>query len=149
MRSKSRYRASLLPSRLPLPRVQRLKQRAMTTMRARQDAREPGALSSPGVSTRRTNNGSEHEGEPTSGCAGGGKRGTAEAGGLPWRGPGLLMCPLGTLSLGLSRAPSYPGLATLRQFGFVTLEGPSVLTYAVAPAHGHQRWALGSPHRVE
>jgi hypothetical protein len=32
--------------------------RAMTTMRARQDAREPGALSRPGVCTRRTNNGS-------------------------------------------------------------------------------------------
>ena len=66
MRLKSRHRASLLPSRLPLTRVQRLKQRAMTTMRASQDAREPGALRRPGVSTRRTNNGSEHEGKPTS-----------------------------------------------------------------------------------
>ena len=35
-------------------------------MCARQDAREPGALSRPGVSTRRTINGSEHEGKPTS-----------------------------------------------------------------------------------
>jgi hypothetical protein len=63
---KSRHRASLLRSCQPLPHGLCLKQRAMTTMRARQDAREPGALRRPGVSTRRTNNGSEHEGKPTS-----------------------------------------------------------------------------------
>ena len=119
MRSKSRYRASLLPSRLPLPRVQRLKQRAMTTMRARQDAREPGALSSPGVSTRRTNNGSEHEGEPTS-AAGAAASAEGQGRGTSLAGARAFDVPPRTSSLGLSRAPSYPGLATLRQFGFVT-----------------------------
>ena len=53
------------------------------------------------------------------------------------------MCPLG---LHRSDCRGHRGLATLRQFGFVTtLKAEAVLTCADAPAHGPQRWATGAP----